>query len=250
MKKMIVANWKMNPESLDQAKQKAREIAVIARETSGVEIIVCPPDLFLSDLSIFNSFILGAQNCSSEIAGAHTGEVSALMLADTGVKYVLVGHSERRAMGEGDEIINKKVITALRSRLKVILCVGEKVRDENGEYLNFISGQLRMGLARVSKKDLKNLIFAYEPIWAIGKEALRAASPADVLQTSIFIRRTIAELFGQDIAMRVPILYGGSVDKKNAEDFFKEGKVQGLLIGRESLNIPSFGEILHIANSL
>lgn len=249
-KKIIIGNWKMNPLGMEEAETILGEIVFTAGEFKKIITVVCPPFQFLERaVSMAKKKIsIGAQDCFFGDVGPHTGEVSVEMLKSAGVKYVIIGHSERRAMGDDDELINKKVRSALVCGLKVILCVGERNRDESGEYLNFIRNQLVSDLTGVKKALLKNLLIAYEPIWAIGKDALRPASPQDVLEMSIFIKKVLADMFGRDEGINIPIVYGGSVDADNGRQFLDEGGANGLLVGRESLNPVNFIKILKITN--
>ncbi len=252
MKKIIVGNWKMNPRDSAEAVEIFKAISEGTAGLEKINIVVCPPFTFLEDLVSMSDkkIFIGAQNCFFGDVGPQTGEISAQMLKEMGIKYVIIGHSERRALGEGDELVNKKLRSSLSLGLKVILCVGERDRDESGEYLNFIKNQLTIDLDKIKKNLLKNLIVAYEPIWAIGKEAIRAANAQDILETSIFIRKILSEIFGREDGIRVPILYGGSVDANNCEEFLLAGKSDGLLVGRESLNPVNFVKILKIANGI
>jgi triosephosphate isomerase len=181
---------------------------------------------------------------------AGTGSVSAGALCDLGVSSVIVGHSERRALGDGNEVVAKKMKQALASRLRPILCVGEKERDVEGTYLGFLKEQIISALVKVPPELVKLITIAYEPVWAIGKDAKSAATPGDFLEKSIFIRRVIADLYDQKIATMIPILYGGSVDETNASSFLGEGKAQGLLVGRASLDPRSFGAIIKSVNNI
>lgn len=244
-KKIVVANWKMNPSSAEEAVVVARETVIAAGKfSSRVETIICPPFLYLKLLSSkIGSMGLGAQNCSYEQTGALTGEVSPTMIFDIGAKYVILGHSERRNMGETDELVAMKVAAAAKSGLGIILCVGEKERDPDGFYLSALSAQLEGSLAKLPKKYLKKLTVAYEPVWAIGKGALRAAYPSDVLEATIYLKKILWKMYGEKPASAIPILYGGSVDAKNAADFIVSGGADGLLVGRESLRIKTFGNI-------
>ncbi|HZS43288.1 MAG TPA: triose-phosphate isomerase [Candidatus Paceibacterota bacterium] len=241
-KKIIVGNWKMNPESLREA---VRIFSKIKKSSSRLdtEIIICPPAIYLNNLTS-GRIKIGAQDVSAETKGAHTGEISAEMLAKNNIKYVIVGHSERRSMGETDEIINKKIETALFYGLKIILCVGESKRDEHGEYLNYLKSQLKNSLKRINRKYLKNILIAYEPLFTIGRKDFEAMSPHDIHQIVILIRKNLLDHFSDPLAAKVPILYGGSVSVENAALIVEGGEVNGLLIGRQSLNPEQFGEII------
>lgn len=247
MKKIIIANWKMNPQSLKEAKRIAGEIKTKA--------IICPPFVYLAELSAkFKKMSFGVQDLFWEnppAGGAYTGEISAVMAKNIGAKYAIIGHSERRELGDTDEIINKKIKTALKNGLKVIFCIGEKERDSEGEYLNFIKDQINEGLKGIPRKLLTNLIIAYEPVWAISShKSTKADNPESALRTAIFIRRMLLPIAGDQLARQIPIIYGGSVDVKNAEQFLKEGGIQGLLVGSQSLIPKNFNEILKIANKI
>ena len=252
MKKIIVANWKMNPQSLKDAKEIFNGIKKVAGKLSKVETVICPPFIYISNLkSQISNLKLGAQNVFYEKKGAFTGEISPAMLKDFGVKYIIIGHSERRALGETDEVINKKIKSALEEGFKAILCIGEKERDPNGEYLNFLKAQINEGLNGVPKKSLANLLIAYEPVWAISSNAgARADNPESAMQTAIFIRRELLPIIGNHAARNIPILYGGSVNPENAGGFLERAGMQGLLVGGQSLIPKNFGEILKIANNI
>jgi triosephosphate isomerase len=251
-KKTIIGNWKMNPLDIKEASVIFSEIAKGRGDLKNVNTVVCPPAIFIEKVSILSKgrITIGAQDCFFGDVGAHTGQLSAKMLKAIGVKYIIVGHSERRAVGDDDSLISQKVKSILSLGLKAVLCVGESSRDESGEYLNFIKNQLTSDLDKIKREWLKNLLIAYEPIWAIGKNATRPASTNDVLETSIFIKKVLAELFGREDGIKVPIIYGGSVDASNSNEFLREGKVDGLLVGRESLNSANFVKILRSANEL
>lgn len=249
MRKIIVANWKMNPATPREAKNLALKTKQLASKLSKTSVIACVPAIFLSQLSEHRSKLLwGAQNISLHAGeGPFTGELSAEMLRYAGAEFTLVGHSEARATGETDEMINLKVRHALAAKLKVILCVGEETRDEGGTYLEPLREQIKSALKGLNRSDLKKIIVAYEPVWAVGKKALNADTPAEFFHHSLFIRKILSDLFDKKSAMIVPVLYGGSVDSKNAEGFLKEGRADGLLVGRASLKPEEFKKILYVA---
>jgi triosephosphate isomerase len=245
-KKIIIANWKMNPVSSKEAIKIFNETKKTAGKLSNIKTIICPPFVYLPLLKAD-----GAQNVFYEDRGSFTGEISAEMLKDFGVRYVIIGHSERRnppiGEGETDEIINKKIKASLKAGLNVIFCVGEKERDSEGRYLGFLKSQIDEGLKNVSKNYFNRLILAYEPIWAIGTGG-EADNPEGTARVAIFIRRALLPLLGNENGKKIPVLYGGSVTAKNADDFLKNGGVDGLLVGRASLDPKIFNEILKIAN--
>lgn len=247
--KLVVANWKMEPQTLLEARKLARVTAKKARTLQNVRTVICPPFVFLQGFKKItdNAWCsLGAQDVFWEERGSHTGEVSAFMLEDAKVKYVLAGHSERRALGETDEMVNKKIRTALAHNMTAVICVGERVRDEDGAYLSFVENELRQAFVKVPKDALSHVVIAYEPVWAVGHKALRADTPEELFPMVIFIRKIVSKLFGADAAHKIQVLYGGSVDEKNAEGFLAKGNVDGLLVGRASLDAETFGKILEI----
>jgi len=249
-KKIIVGNWKMAPLTEAEARKTFAGIKKQAMKLRNTEIIVCPPFVYVSDLakrSAGKRFSVGAQNSFWKEEGAYTGEVSPVMIKALGVSYVILGHSERRALGESNDMVAQKMNTAIKAGLKVILCVGEKERDEHGAYTKYIEEQVRESFAGIQKKSLEHIIVAYEPVWAIGAKALRAATPGDVIEVSILLRKIFTTLYGNDAGRSLIILYGGSVDEKNCESFMNEGGADGLLVGRASLNAKQFSQILTVA---
>jgi triosephosphate isomerase (TIM) len=247
---LVVANWKMNPETLDEAKK----IFNIARNTAkllkNTDVVVCPPFPFLFPLAKLNSpknLFLGAQDIFEERKGAKTGEVSADMIKDLGVKFVIIGHSERRAMGETGEMIKKKLQIAFDAGLTPILCIGEKERDKDGKHLDFIKNQIKEALTGLSKKYLVGIIIAYEPVWAIGKSYKEAMNPTDIHEITLLIQKIMSELFGRDIAIGCQIIYGAAVETEDAGAIMENGNVSGFLVGHASL-LPEFSNILKIAD--
>lgn len=249
-KKIIAANWKMNPLSLQGAKNLTRGVLRSARVPQGTEVILCPPFPWLGDVKKIlrgkKGYSLGAQDVfweNPDKGGAFTGEVSCQMLKDLGAEYVIVGHSERRrVMGESDEMVNKKLLTALNAGLKVILCVGEWVRDEN--YVSMVTQQLLASIENISVRDLSNIIIAYEPVWAIGTG--EADTPDSALSAAILIRKIIMQKFQRKNMPRVKVLYGGSVNKNNAYSFISQNGIDGALVGGESLNAENFAQVIKV----
>lgn len=180
-----------------------------------------------------HNFELAAQDISLYGPGAHTGEVSGETLKDLGATYVLVGHSERRALGEGNEVVAQKVSRALEAGLKVVLAIGETDRDTHGNYLAFITEQLLSALGPHDDADLKKIILAYEPVWAIGKDAGEAIDTHELEEMSLFIRKVIAERISESYAKKVKIIYGGSVSAENVENLILP-HIHGFLPGRAS----------------
>lgn len=241
-KKLIVGNWKMNPTSATEARRIFNAIKARTRTLSSIITVICPPFVFAGIIKPSSKIEVGTQDIYFEERGSYTGEVSVPMITSLGLSYVIIGHSERRKMGETDEVVARKAKTALDGGLKTIVCVGENTRDPQGDYLEFLKNQIKNSLIKVQKKDVADLIIAYEPVWAIG--ATEAMTPRDIHETSIYIKKIIADMFNAEEAFKVPILYGGAVNFRNARDIITLGEVDGLLIGRESLNPPGFIEIL------
>lgn len=251
-KKLIVANWKMYPQTLKEAREIFSKIKKTGSLLRNVQTVVCPPFVYVSELKKLVSghrVVVGGQDVWTDQEGPYTGQVSPAQLVSVGAHYSIVGHSERRALGETDALINKKVLAGLKVGLTMVLCVGEESRDRDGAYLGVIKRQVEAAVLGVTKKDLSRLVVAYEPVWAVGKDAIHPASPADVLEVAIVIRRTIADLYGKE-GGATPVLYGGSVDVKNAHEFIKQGGVEGLLIGRASLDAGTFTNILKNVDAL
>lgn len=247
MRKIIIANWKMNPVSPRSTLRLASGIARGVKDVRGVEVALAPPFVFLPAVSrmlyaVRSKIKLGAQNCFYETSGPYTGEVSPSQLKAYGVRLVIVGHSERRAMGETNEIVRKKVLAALSAGLKAVLCVGEAERKSGEVFPKIVRDELLGGIRKIKKSLLKNLIVAYEPVWAIGSG--KADTPKNVYEMAILIRRELYRALGKRAASKIPVLYGGSVDEKNAAEFVMGGAVDGLLVGGASVNAGKFIKIV------
>jgi len=240
---MIAGNWKMNT-TLNEAIELVNEMHQGLDDIAHVDKVICPPFISLvavRELIKGSSIKLGAQNIYFEEKGAYTGEISPLMLADL-CEFVIIGHSERRQyFNETDEIINKKVLVALRVGLKPILCIGERLEEnEAGRTEEIVTRQLRSSLAGLDY--LNGLIIAYEPVWAIGTG--RAATGEQANETIGLIRRNIAELYDKEIAQDMRILYGGSVTATNAAEFMRQPEIDGALVGGASLKANQFLSIV------
>src|SRR3989338_1859262 len=236
MSKLVVANWKMNPQTAGAARKILRGI----RPVTGVETVVCPPFPFLHGLGSRPGIKFGAQDVFWEPAGAYTGEVSAGMLQSGKAEWVIVGHSERRRLGDSDEAVNKKLRAALRAGLPVILCVGEpaKVRAKGPAAVRkFVGEELRRGLQGV--KDLRKVVVAYEPIWAVSTNPGSSADrPEDAAAMVRFVKGKVP----------VRALYGGSIGARNAGSFLDLREVDGALVGGASLKPEEFNRILAAAS--
>lgn len=236
----------MNPQTLVEAKRIFTTFKKTKRDDKGVTVVFCPPFPFINDLykSYTGSKIFfGAQDAYWKEEGSFTGEVSYKMLQSVGARFLIVGHSERRAMGESDSQIAQKISTSLQSGMHTILCVGEPTRDINGKYLQILKDQIISAVGDLDVKLLKNLIIAYEPVWAIG-EGNSAIDTHDLSQTILFIKKQIIEKHGAKVADNISIIYGGSVDSENAFGLMKDGGVDGFLVGRNSLNAYEFANII------
>ena len=246
---MIAGNWKMNT-TVSEATQLVMAMKAGLDRIGDVEKVLCPPFVSLAavgELIKGSSIKLGAQNVFYEAKGAYTGEISPLMLAEL-CEYVIVGHSERRQyFNETDEIVNKKMAAALKDGLKPILCVGERLEEnEAGRTKEVVSEQLRSSLAGIDNHH--GLVIAYEPIWAIGTG--RAATGEQANETIAFIRRNIAELYGEKPAQEVRILYGGSVTADNTTEFMQQPDIDGALVGGASLKASEFLNIVIRTSSI
>lgn len=248
-KKLIAGNWKMNKTSSD-AVQLAREIVTDIGKVTDVDIVVCPP--FTALESVFKALDgstvkLGGQNMHPEASGAFTGEVSAPMLRSLFATHVILGHSERRAyFGENDAFINKKVLAALKNQLRPILCVGETLAErEAGSTLKVVQTQLEAGLEGVGKDLATSVVIAYEPVWAIGTG--KVATTEQAQEVHAFVRSLLTKLFGEPVAQKVRILYGGSMKPANAPELLAQKDIDGGLIGGASLEARSFVDLVKAA---
>ena len=238
-KNIVAGNWKMNKTPLE-GKRFIREVINITKDIHGTEIIFFPAFTGLFDIQVNNPFHLGAQNCHYETSGAFTGEISIEMLNECKVEYILVGHSERRQLfNESDAIINKKIRSIQFSKLKPILCVGETIDDrKSGLTEDFLKDQLIRNLEGID--SIENFIIAYEPIWAIGTG--ETANKEQIYNAHSFIKFTLKKLYPDK--NNCPILYGGSVNTKNAKELIQISGVDGFLIGGASLDKDSFISII------
>ena len=248
-KAVIAGNWKMN-KNRAETKTLISELKPLVKNAD-CEVIVCVPftDLETALDAVKGSKIkVGAQNCHFAPSGAFTGEVSADMLKELGVEYVIIGHSERRQyFGETDVTVNKRLTAALAQGLKVILCVGELLEQrELGITGEVCSMQTKIALNGVDAADLKNIIIAYEPVWAIGTGKTATAEQAD--EACGIIRSTVASIYGKKIANALTIQYGGSMNPKNAAELLSKENVDGGLIGGASLKAPDFSAIVAAAS--
>ena len=248
-KTIIAGNWKMNklPGESKEFIQQLKEKAAAAK---WCDVVLCVPFTHLTTAvkaARGTRIAIGAQNCHFADKGAYTGEVSCAMLADLGVKYVIIGHSERRQyFGETDGDVNKKVKAALEAGLRPIVCLGESLEiRENNAALDHIRMQLKIALKDITAQQLRKVVIAYEPIWAIGTGKVATAEQANEVGSAI--RETLRAIYGARAARGVSILYGGSLSEKNAESLFAMPDVDGGLIGGASLEVEKLSGIIEAA---
>lgn len=254
----IIANWKMNPGSFFEASELIKAVKNGIKKSENVNVVICPPAVYLSKIKPNAKFELGIQNIFWENRGAYTGEISAKMAKNLGVSYAIIGHSERRQyLGETDEMINLKIKSAMENNLNSVLCIGEtldeKKKDKTSEV---IVRQLEKALNNISISyafcesakggQIPNSKFqiVYEPIWAIGTG--ETPTTDEIMSIVLLIRKVIAKFYGREIAEKISILYGGSVDSQNACDFVRKANTDGLLIGGASLNASEFARIVNL----
>lgn len=248
-KAVIAGNWKMN-KNRKEAKALIEELKPLVADAK-CEVVICVPYTNLEtalSLTENTNIKVGAENCHWAESGAFTGEISAPMLSEMGVEYVIIGHSERRQyFGETDITVNKRVRAALNAGLKVILCVGELLEQrEQGITEEIVSMQTKIDLAGVTAEELKNIIIAYEPVWAIGTGKTATSEQAD--EVNGYIRSVAAKLYGDAAAEALTIQYGGSMNAKNADELLSKVHVDGGLIGGASLKAPDFAAIVSAAS--
>ena len=242
MKTLIVANWKMNPQTAKEAK-KLFDAVKKGAKNKNTDIVICPPFVYLP---LLKGLPLGAQNIFWEEKGAFTGEICAAQLKDLKIKYVIIGHSERRKyFGETNEQINKKIKKALDRDINPIFCIGETLEENRAEKKSeVLERQITEGLHGVSKFEIQNskLVIAYEPVWAIGTG--QNCSVDETLKSMLLIRKIISNRYNRELADDMKMLYGGSVNSKNSAEYIKGGGVSGLLVGGASLDAQEFISII------
>lgn len=243
---LIVANWKAHVEDLGRAKQLLTTAKRLTR-SSEIAIVLVPPAPFLSTLAAGNGsrVAFGAQDVSRTTGGAETGEVTAAALAGAGATYAIVGHSERRAMGDTDQIVAEKLERALAHNLTPILCVGEAVRDSDGAYLALVREEITAALTPLGPKERTRVIIAYEPLWAIGHSAAQAIPHTDLAEMTLYIRKVLAELLPGKSSARSLVLYGGSVEAANIRALAGASGIDGFLIGHASVDPHTFADLAH-----
>lgn len=238
---LIVGNWKLNPVTLTDAATLAGAVARKHKTAPEPYVAIAPPFPYLAEVGkkIKKSTVaLAAQDVHFQNIGPYTGEVSVSQLKDLGVAYVIIGHSERRALGETDDVIRQKVQMVLKHRLVPIVCVGERERDDQGNFFTFVEAQLRSLAEVLPPAQIKKVIIAYEPIWAIGTG--NTATTDDVKEMQLFIETVLTKLYDRPTAKGVRLLYGGSVKPRNAAELHAAGDMGGFLVGGASLKADDF----------
>ena len=243
---LVIGNWKLNPTNVAEAVKLAGEVAKKYTSDDRVAVAVAPTFLHMSEVAKKigrKPICLAAQDVSTEPMGPFTGEVSAMQLRDIKVSYVIIGHSERRAMGETDELVQKKLQIAMKHNLTPVICIGEKERDTKGDFYTFIEKQVKAIAAVLPAAQVKKVVIAYEPIWAIGTG--KTATAADVKEMQLFLFSVLTKLYDRATAAKVTLLYGGSVKKDNAVELQLEGGMDGFLVGGASLKAEDFISIIN-----
>ncbi len=244
---LIIGNLKQNPATLKEAVSLSKEYIKIKKSFKWIKIGIALPYPFLYPIQkeLGKSLDLYAQAISSETNGAHTGEVSNLQLNSIGIKNTIIGHSERRAKGETNTDIAKQIENALSKNMNIVLCVGENSRHDDAAHIKFVEEQIGTALQKVKKSEIKNIIVAYEPVWAIGTGAVRSANQNEIYEMTITIRKKLVDLFGKNTGAEIPIIYGGSVNEINAKEIMSVHNIDGMLLGRASLDINEMKKIIN-----
>jgi triosephosphate isomerase len=244
MRSLVIGNWKMNPASFSEAKSLFEATRQTVERVKSVNVVVAPSTLYLRELKTAykgRRIAFAVQNAHAEALGAHTGDISLTQAKDAGASYALIGHAERRALGETNDDTRKKVAATLALKMTPVLCVGESKRTVSGEHYGVVKEQVRAGFADVPPAQAARVIVVYEPLWTIGGDT--TMSPRDMHEMAIFIRKAIVDLHGAS-GMNIKILYGGSVDETNAGAMIADGDVDGLLVGRASIDAAKFASLL------
>ncbi len=249
MKPLIIANWKCNPVSLEEARNLLDSLNKEINDLNGAEVVVCPPSVFLSALVEEGQIVFGAQNCFSEDKGAFTGEISIRMIENIGCKYVILGHSERRNIfKETNEEINKKVLKVIDSKVIPILCIGENGAErEKGRTFDVLEEQLSKCLEGVPEEKAGSIVLAYEPVWAIGTG--KFADTEKIKEVRTFLKEFISKRYNKKTGDDLKIIYGGSVDSNNVYSYLSEASMDGVLVGGASLKPDEFLKLIKSAGA-
>ena len=245
-KPLVIGNWKLNPGNGAEAKTLFSGVKKNLRKVEEATVVLAPPTLFIPEVAGLiktGNVLLGAQSTHYEERGAVTGEVGPAMLASYGVSHIIVGHSEKRMLGVTDEQVNKKTHAILKRRLTPVVCIGERERDDQGAFFGEIEKQIKSLAEGLVPAQLKKIVIAYEPIWAIGTG--KTATADDVREMQLFIVRTLTKLYDRKTAEGVHLIYGGSVKPSIASVLYENGGMNGFLVGGASLKAEDFSNIVH-----
>lgn len=246
-KKIAAFNWKLNPGTVEEFNTLHKQLKRLAKKYDSVEVVFAPPLPFIGykHNKDGDQLVRSSQMISKEFAGAHTGEVSAAMIKSVGCVYSIIGHSERRKRYDYSQMeMRNKVTAAIFHKVKPIICFGEDVRDKKGMYIDTLEEQLVDALGGLTPTEIKKVVLAYEPIWAIGSGAKRPINEKELFSTIILIRNILSRNFGEDIAMKMPIIYGGSVKAHNAQTLANVQGVSGFLVGSASHDFEQIEPII------
>jgi len=245
---ILIGNLKQNPETLIKSLALVKEYIKLKKINKQIVLGIAIPLPFLSNAikSFGKSLSIYSQILSGWDGGAHTGDVSATQLSSVGVRNTIIGHSERRTLGENNDTIQKQVTSAIAKKMNIVLCVGETERHVDTGHIKFVDEQIQSALQYIKKSDLKKIVLAYEPVWAIGKNAVRSATENEIYEMTIAIRKKLVELFGKISGTSVDIIYGGSVDSKNCASIISVPHISGFLLGRVSLDPKEIKKIIEI----
>lgn len=250
MRKIVVCNWKMNPATYKDAATLFGGTKRLITNLKNIDLVVAPPTILLRDLARNykgKRITFAAQSISPHDVGSHTGETAAVQVRDAGAARVIIGHAEQRARGVSNEDTHGSVQEALRHKRKVILCVGEDTRDVHGNYISVVREQITTALADTPPTRYKDITIAYEPVWAVG--AAEAPSAHDVHQMMLLVRKILVNAYGEKTAAKVRTLYGGAVNAENAAELFAVPDVDGVLLGRASLDLDELRGVCRAANT-
>ncbi|MEZ4103964.1 MAG: triose-phosphate isomerase [Candidatus Paceibacterota bacterium] len=245
VKPLVVANWKLNPTKLTEAKNLSSDTKKKVVKLKEVEIVIAPPMIFVSEVAKIlqrSEVKLGVQNVFYEERGPFTGEVAPGMVEQFGVRYVIIGHSERRKLGVTDKDVNLKIKAVLKKKMTPIVCIGERSRDNEGKFFGEVENEIKALAEDLTLNELKKIVIAYEPIWAIGTG--KTATAEDVKEMQLFIVSTLTKLYDRKTAEKITLLYGGSVKASLAKNLHEQGGMNGFLVGGASLKTNEFAGII------
>ncbi len=244
---IVIGNLKQNPNTLKEMISLTKGYIKLKKENKWINFGIALPFVFLypTQKELGKSINLYSQTISKENGGAHTGEVSAEQINSIGIKNTIIGHSERRTKGETNKDIARQIENALTKNMNIILCVGETERHNDASHIHFVEDQIQTALIDIKKINSKNITIAYEPVWAIGKDSIRGANQNEIYEMAIVIRKKLVDLFGKNSGGEIPIIYGGSVNSENAKEIMSVHHIDGILLGRASLDLNEIKKIIN-----